>query len=64
VGAVAGHGIEHTLEVMEKFLAYSEMKVVGKLGAITGMDDVGEKPDIMEQARQLGLKIKAALKDK
>ncbi len=63
VGAVAGHGIEHTLEVMEKFLTYSEVKVVGKVGAIAGMDDVREKPDIMEQARQLGLKIKAALKD-
>jgi hypothetical protein len=40
------------------------VKVVGKVGAIAGMDDVREKPDIMEQARQLGLKIKAALKDK
>ncbi len=61
VGAVAGHGIEHTLEVMEKFLAYSEMKILGRLGAIAGMGDVREKPDIMGQARQLGLKLKEAL---
>jgi hypothetical protein len=40
------------------------LKVVGKLGAIAGMDDVREKPEFMEQARQLGLKIKEALKVK
>jgi multimeric flavodoxin WrbA len=64
VSAVAGHGVEHTLDTMEKFLKYGELQVVGKLGAVAGMDDVREKPDIMEQARALGVKIKEALKVK
>jgi hypothetical protein len=46
---------------MEKFLKYGELQVVGKLGAIAGMDDVREKPDIMEQARTLGAKLRESL---
>jgi multimeric flavodoxin WrbA len=61
VSAVAGHGVEHTLETMERFLRYGEMEVAGKLGAVAGMDDVREKPDIMEQARALGAKLRESL---
>ena len=61
VSAVAGHGVEHTLDTMEKFLKYGELQVVGKLGAVAGMDDVREKPDIMEQARALGAKLRESL---
>jgi multimeric flavodoxin WrbA len=61
VSAVAGHGVEHALDTMEKFLKYGELQVVGKLGAVAGMDDVREKPDIMEQARALGAKLKESL---
>jgi multimeric flavodoxin WrbA len=64
VSAVAGHGVEHTLETMERFLKYGELNVVGKLGAVAGMDDVRDKPDIMEQAHQLGAKIREALRVK
>jgi hypothetical protein len=49
---------------MERFLRYGELEVVGKFGAVAGMDDVREKPEIMEQARAIGLKIKDALKAK
>ncbi len=64
VSAVAGHGAERALETLERFLNYNEMKCVGKLGAVAGMGDVRDKPDIMEQARGLGLMLKEALKEK
>lgn len=64
VSTVAGHGVERPLETMERFVTYGALNLVGKLGAIVGMDDVREKKDIMEQARGLGVKIKEALREK
>ncbi|MBI5375761.1 MAG: flavodoxin family protein [Candidatus Schekmanbacteria bacterium] len=62
VSAVAGHGVERALQTMEGYVTFSEMKLVGKIGAIVGMGDVREKPDVMAEAKNLGGKIKEALK--
>jgi hypothetical protein len=40
------------------------MKLVGKLGAVVGMQDVRELRDIMDEANKLGAKIKEALMEK
>jgi multimeric flavodoxin WrbA len=61
VSTVAGHGVERVLEMLERFVNYSEMKLVGKLGAVVGMQDVRTLKDIMAEARELGAKIKEAL---
>jgi multimeric flavodoxin WrbA len=61
VGAVAGHGIDAVLKILEDYAGYAEMNIVGKLGAAAGMDDVRDKPDIMARARGLGEKIARAL---
>ena len=64
VSVVAGHGFERSLETMERFVNYGEMKLVGKLGAVAGMQDVRELKNIMDEASGLGAKIKEALKEK
>jgi hypothetical protein len=64
VSTVAGHGFERALETMERFVNYGEMKLVGKLGAVVGMQDVRELRDIMDEANKLGAKIKEALMEK
>jgi len=61
VSAVAGHGVERALETMGSYVSFAEMNLVGKLGAVAGMGDVRQKPDIMDKARDLGKKIRAAL---
>jgi len=61
VSAVAGHGVDAVLGIMESYVGYGEMNIVGKLGAAAGMDDVRDKPDIMAQARDLGAKLARAL---
>jgi adenosylmethionine-8-amino-7-oxononanoate aminotransferase len=38
------------------------MNIVGRLGAVAGMDDVRDKPDIMAQARDLGANLARAQK--
>jgi hypothetical protein len=48
---------------MERFVNYGEMKFVGKLGAVAGMQDVRELKDIMDEARGLGAKIKEAIRE-
>lgn len=62
VATVAGHGIDAVLGVIESYVGYGEMNIVGKLGAVAGMDDVRDKPDIMARARDLGAKLAKALK--
>lgn len=62
VSAVAGHGVDAVLAVMESYVGYGEMNIVGRLGAVAGMDDVRDKPDIMNQARELGAQLSRALK--
>jgi len=62
VSAVAGHGVDAVLAIMEGYAGYAEMNIVGRLGAVAGMDDVRDKPDIMSQARDLGAKLAEALK--
>ena len=64
VSVVAGHGFERSLETMERFVNYGEMKLVGKLGAVTGMQDVRELKNIMDEASGLGAKIKEALQER
>ena len=64
VSVVAGHGFERSLETMERFVNYGEMKLVGKLGAVAGMQDVRELKNFMDEARGLGAKIKEALQEK
>jgi multimeric flavodoxin WrbA len=64
VAAVAGHGVERALETMESFVKFAEMKLVGKLGAVAGMQDIRELNHIMDDARGLGVKIKEALNEK
>jgi multimeric flavodoxin WrbA len=64
VAAVAGHGVERALETMESFVKFAEMKLVGKLGAVAGMQDIRELKHIMDDARGLGAKIKEALNEK
>ena len=64
VAAVAGHGVERALETMESFVKFAEMKLVGKLGAVAGMQDIRELKHIMDDARGLGVKIKEALNEK
>jgi multimeric flavodoxin WrbA len=61
VSAVAGHGADSVLAIMESYVGYGEMNLVGKLGAVAGMDDVRDKKEIMHQARELGMKIRQAL---
>ena len=61
VSAVAGHGVERALETMESFVTFGEMKLVGKLGAVAGMQDVREQKDFIEKAHVLGVKIREAL---
>jgi hypothetical protein len=61
VAAVAGHGVEGALDMMERFVSYGEMKLVGKLGAAAGMQDVRELKNFMDEAHGLGTKIKEAL---
>jgi len=62
VSAVASHGVDRTLQVMEGFVSHGDMNIVGKLGAAAGMGDVRDKPDILEQARALGVKLAQVLK--
>jgi len=62
VSAVAGHGVERALETMEKYVNYAEMKPAGKLGAVAGMKDVRDLPEIMDQAHGLGVRIRHMLK--
>ena len=62
VSAVAGHGVDAVLGIMESYVGYGEMNIVGKFGAAAGMDDVRDKPDIMAQARDLGAKLGQGLK--
>jgi multimeric flavodoxin WrbA len=62
LSAVAGHGAERALETMESFINFGEMQLVGKLAAVTMMRDVREMKDIMDEARNLGVKIKEALR--
>ncbi len=50
------------LGIMESYVGYGEMNIVGKLGAVAGMDDVRDKQEIMDQARDLGAKLARALK--
>jgi hypothetical protein len=64
VSTVAGHGFERVLETMERFVSYGEMKLVGKLGAVVGMQDVRELKNIVDEASKLGAKIKEALREK
>jgi multimeric flavodoxin WrbA len=61
VSAVAGHGVDNVLKLMEGYAGYAEMNIVGSLGAAAGMDDVRDKPEIMQQARDLGAKLAGAL---
>jgi len=61
VSAVAGHGVERALETMESFVTFGEMELVGKLGAVAGMQDVRELKNFMDEARELGVKMKEAL---
>jgi multimeric flavodoxin WrbA len=61
VSAVAGHGVERALETMESFVTFGEMKLVGKLGAAAGMEDIREHKNFMDGARELGVKMKEAL---
>ena len=63
LSAVAGHGVERALETMEQFVSFGEMKLVGKLGAVAGMQDVKKLKNIMDEARGLGVKIKEAIKE-
>ena len=49
------------LTIMESYAGYAEMNIVGRLGAVAGMDDVRDKPDIMAQACDLGAKMRQAL---
>jgi multimeric flavodoxin WrbA len=62
VSAVAGHGADAVLAFMESYVGYCEMQIVGKLGAVAGMDDVRANPAIMAQARDLGAQLARALK--
>jgi len=62
VSAVAGHGVDAVLAIMEGYVGYAEMNIVGRIGAVAGMDDVRDKPEIMVQARDLGAKLASALK--
>ncbi len=62
VSAVAGHGVERALETMERFVSYNEMKLVGKFGAVAGMQDVREHANIMTEAGELGARIKEMLR--
>ncbi len=64
VSTVAGHGFERVLETMERFVSYGEMKLVGKLGAVVGMQDVRELKNVVDEASKLGAKIKEALREK
>jgi len=64
VSTVAGHGVERVLETMERFVNYGEMKLLGKLGAVVGMQDVRDLKNIMDEASGLGAKIKEALREK
>ncbi len=64
VSTVAGHGFERAHVTMEQFVNYGEMKLVGKLGAVVGMQDVRELRDIMDEEHKLGAKIKVALREK
>ena len=62
VSAVAGHGVERALETMEKFVNFAEMKLVGKLGAVAGMQDVRDRKNIMGEAKDLGFRLREALR--
>ncbi|MDX1777430.1 MAG: NAD(P)H-dependent oxidoreductase, partial [Thermodesulfobacteriota bacterium] len=64
VSAVAGHGVERALETMESFVTFGEMNLVGKLGAVAGMQDVREQKDFIEKAHALGVKIREVLGEK
>ena len=58
VSAVAGHGVERALETMERFISFAEMKLIGKLGAVAGMQDVRELKKVMDKAASLGSAIR------
>ena len=62
VGAVAGHGVDAVIDLMKGYAGFAEMNIVGSLGAVAGMDDVRDKPEIMAQAQDLGAKLASALK--
>ncbi len=60
VAAVAGHGVEGALDMMERFVTFGEMKLVGKMGAAAGMQDIRELKNFIDEAHGLGVKIKEA----
>jgi hypothetical protein len=46
---------------MESFVTFGEMKLVGKLGAVAGMQDVRGLTNLMNEARNLGVTLREAL---
>ena len=46
---------------MESFVTFGEMKLVGKLGVAAGMQDVRELKNFIDEAQELGVKVKEAL---
>jgi len=61
VSAVAGHGVERTLETLENYVKFLHMQIVGKIGAVAGMDDVRDKKNIMDEAYALGVRLREAV---
>ena len=53
--------VEGALDMMERFVNFGEMKLVGKLGVAAGMQDVRDLKNFMDEARELGAKLKEAL---
>jgi multimeric flavodoxin WrbA len=62
VSAVAGHGVERTLETLENYVKFLHMNFTGKLAAVAGMDDVRDKKNIMDEARALGVQLREAIR--
>ncbi|RMF96468.1 MAG: flavodoxin family protein [Candidatus Schekmanbacteria bacterium] len=64
VSAVAAHGAQRALETMEMYVQFSEMKLIDKIEAATGMKDVNDIPELIEKAVSVGNKMSKALNEK
>ena len=60
----AAFGAEKALETFKCFAEYSGLNLLGEVMASVGNQTVTDFPEYMEEARQLGFKIKEALQQK
>ena len=65
VTTVAGAGHEKAMEVLSLCMGESHrLKLVDKIAAVIGMNDVADMPEVMKRAEEAGKKLGSALKQR